>query len=205
MSLALGMERWMKLRQRKLIPSSHRPHGQMTWGALHRVSPLGDSQVALRSWDVSLWRCFLLFRIAQFGQQKCGVGWWPLPMPQGSGQSLAWAPFKQLLMPVKGTVFFGAEYCPSSTRAVSLRCQNSYISKKKELNFMPDLGDSSIFMLQMEYQSCLLVCFIHKLVWRQFFFFKVVFFFFNELFVVSMKLFLLQAIYQCLTMHQLLP
>lgn len=68
---------------------------------------------------------------------------------------------------------------------------------------MPDLGDSSIFMLQMEYQSCLLVCFIHKLVWRQFFSSK--WFFFNELFVVSMKLFLLQAIHQCLTMHQLLP
>jgi len=35
------------------------------------------------------------------------------------------------------------------------------------------------------------------------FFFRV--FFLNELFVVQMKLFLLQAIHQCLTMHQLLP
>lgn len=41
---------------------------------------------------------------------------------------------------------------------------------------MPDLGGSSIFVLLMEHQSCLLVCFIHKLVWRQFFSFKVFFF-----------------------------
>lgn len=168
MALALGMEKWMKLRQRKPIPSSH---GQMTGGALHRVSLFGGSQVALTKLDVSLWRCCIVVGIAQF-RQKCGVSWWPLPVLRGWEQSLAWAPFQQLLMPC----VFGAQYCRSSTRAVSLRCQNSYISKKKELNFMPDLEDSSFFMLLTEYQTCLLVCFIHKLVWRQFFFFKVFFF-----------------------------
>lgn len=145
-------------------------------GITTRMQPGGSDKARMSHLGDATWWSGLL----SLGSRR--VVWADGLCQRRRARSKAWPGLhsQQLQMCVKSTVFFGAESvpshaCPSSIRAVSLRCQNSYISKKKELIFMPDLRGRSIFMLLMEYQSCLLVCFIHKLLWRQLFFFKVFF------------------------------
>lgn len=185
-ALASGTERQTKLRERKFFPSSHGPSGQMTGPpgacAPHRVSLLRDYNVALRNLRCLSLEIYPMEMLAD--GQECSVpaaeAWCGLLglrlCRRAESRRRPELPLQQFRIPMQGTAFFAAEQCavpshacPSSTRAVNLRCQSSYNFKKKELIFMPNLGDSSIFVLLMDYQGCLSVYFIHKLVWRQFF------------------------------------